>query len=92
MEFLELTKYIELEKRGLTAPEVSVIAQQDGLESILVVHVLKSVFEISIDEAQEIYVATEGIKHPLALNKELMDMLGQIQDEDELEKPELKEI
>ena len=69
MEFLELSKYIELEKRGLTAPEVSVIAQQDGLESILVIHVLKSVFELSIDEAQEIYMTTEGSKHPLAFNK-----------------------
>ena len=85
MEFLELSKYIELEKRGLTAPEVSVIAQQDGLESILVIHVLKSVFELSIDEAQEIYMTTEGSKHPLAFNKELMDILGQINREDSLE-------
>ena len=78
MEFLELTKYIELEKRGLTAPEVSVIAQQDGLESILVVHVLKSVFELSIEKATEVYVATEGIKHPFALNKDLMNLMNQI--------------
>ncbi len=84
MEFLELTKYIELEKRGLTAPEVSVIAQQDGLESSLVVHVLKSVFELSMDEANEIYTATEGSKRPFAFNKELMGVLDQIQDEDVL--------
>ncbi len=84
MEFLELTKYIELEKRGLTAPEVSVIAQQDGLESMLVVHVLKSIFELPMDEANEIYLATEGIKHPFAFNKELMNLLDQIP-EDKLE-------
>lgn len=92
MEFLELTKYIELEKRGLTAPEVSVIAQQDGLESILVIHVLKSVFELSIDEAQEICMATEGSKHPFAFNKELLNLLDQIPEEDEPDQSELKEV
>ena len=91
MEFLELSKYIELEKRGLTAPEVSVIAQQDGLESILVVYVLKNVFEISIDEATEICMTTEGHKHPLAFNKDLMNLLKQIP-EAELEKTESKEV
>ena len=78
MEFPELSKYIELEKRGLSAVEICRVARDDELNSIQVIYVLKNVFDLSTAQSKEIWMNLEGNEHHLAFHEELMDILDKI--------------
>ena len=55
MEFPDLTKYIELKKRGLTIQEVAIVARDDSLGSVSTMFVLVKVFGIPLPDAIEIW-------------------------------------
>jgi hypothetical protein len=53
-----LTKYIELKERGSSTFDISVVAREDGLDSLGVLYVLKHVFNLSVAQAKEIWIET----------------------------------
>jgi hypothetical protein len=85
IQFPELTKYIELKLRGLSASEIAIVAREDGLSSVESIYVLKEVFEISVAQAKEIFMTIKGNEHHLAFHEQLMDDLDKVIEEMDLE-------
>jgi hypothetical protein len=54
----KLTKYIELKQQGSSASEIAILTRDDGLDSLEVIFVLKSVFDLSVAKAKEIWIET----------------------------------
>lgn len=51
-----MIKYIELKEKGSSASEITILARENGLDSLGVIFVLKNVFDLSVAKAKEIWI------------------------------------